>query len=62
MSDRRISDADVEAIAEAIREKMMERFYSDLGKGVWGWMKKIIITAIFALAAYGAARGYESGR
>lgn len=62
MSERKISDSDVEAIAEAINEKMMERFYTNIGKGVWAWARKIIITAILVTAAYGAAKGYETNR
>lgn len=58
MEKRNITDADVEAIAEAIRDKMIIQFYQDLGQGVWGWFRRIIVGAAFALAAYGAAKGY----
>ncbi len=55
--DRMLSDEDVEAIAEKVLEKWEERFYQQVGKGVWGVVWKAIIVATIALASWGAATG-----
>jgi hypothetical protein len=57
--ERKITDADVDAIAEAIREKMLERFYQDLGYGVWFWIKRGIFGAVMVLAAWGAYKSHQ---
>ena len=55
--DRTLTDADVAAIADALESKLESRFYSNLGKGVWGIVWKLIMAALLILAAYGAAKG-----
>lgn len=57
---RTLTDADVEAIAEALKGSFKEDFYSDLGKGVFALFKKVFYILIVAVAAYGAAKGIES--
>ena len=57
--ERKITDADVDAITESLRRKIITEFYQDLGKGVWGWVWKVIVMAIVGIAAYGAARGLK---
>lgn len=54
---RVLTDADVNAIAEALRVKVKEDFYHDLGRGVWGMAWKAIILGIVSVAAYGAIKG-----
>lgn len=58
MTERNLTDADVEALTEALREKVIKSFYQDLGRGVWGLAWKAIIVAVVAIAAYGAMRGH----
>lgn len=53
MSDRTLTDADVEAIASSLEKRLVENFYRDIGKGVWGFAKKTLIALILMLAAYG---------
>lgn len=57
MENRNLTDADVEAITEALREKMIEQFYTDLGRGVWSAAWRTIVVVLIAIAAYGAAKG-----
>lgn len=53
MSQRTISDEDAEAIAAALEERLMRKFYADLGKGVWAMAWKALIVLIVGIAGYG---------
>ncbi|MRW88882.1 hypothetical protein GJ699_02670 [Duganella sp. FT80W] len=55
--DRKLTDADVEAIVQLLDKKVTERFYSDLGRGVMGLVWKAIVVAIVGVAAYGSLKG-----
>jgi hypothetical protein len=57
--DRKLTDADVEAIVKLLDKKVTERFYSDLGRGVWGMLWKAIIVTIVSIAAYGSMKGIK---
>ncbi|MYM31478.1 hypothetical protein GTP58_24395 [Duganella sp. CY15W] len=57
--DRKLSDADVNAIVDQLETKVAERFYGDLGRGVWGVVWKAIIVAIVGIAAYGSMKGIK---
>jgi hypothetical protein len=57
-SSRTISDADVDAITEALREKVIEGLYRDLGKGIWGLVWRGVVVALIAIAAFGAVKNY----
>ncbi len=50
---RNLTDADVEAIADALKERIKEEFYTDLGKGVWAAAWKAIVMVLIGLAYYG---------
>jgi len=50
---RNLTDDDVDAIVEAFSKKMRDEFYKDLGRGVWAAVKKVLILALCAVAAYG---------
>lgn len=53
--NRTLTDADVEAILEQAEK----RFYSNLGKGVWGLVWKALILALVAIAATGYLKGVK---
>lgn len=57
--ERKLSDADVEAIVQLLDKKVTERFYSDLGRGVWAMLWKVIIVTIVGIAAYGSLKGMK---
>lgn len=57
--DRKLTDADVEAIVLLLDKKVTERFYSDLGRGVWGMLWKAIVVTIVGIAAYGSLKGMK---
>jgi len=60
MSDRTLTDADVQAIVSAFERRMTEKFYRDLGKGLLGLVWKGLLGALLFIAAYGAYRGNGS--
>lgn len=55
--ERTLSDADVEAIADLVLEKLENKVYHDFGKGVWSIVSKVLLAGLLAFAAYGAATG-----
>lgn len=57
--DRKLSDADIEAILNQVEQRVAARFYSDLGRGVWGMVWKALLLAMVAVAAYGSVKGYK---
>lgn len=52
--DRKLSNADVEAIAVALKAAIVEDFKLDVGNAVVGWFKKLAIAVLIALAIHGA--------
>lgn len=54
---RTLTSADVEAITEALREKVIEEFYQDLGRGIWGLVWRGVVIAMVSIAAWGAIKG-----
>jgi len=58
MDDRTLTDADIKALADELEERLANRFYSHLGKGIWGVAWKVIIVGICTLAAYGYYKGH----
>ena len=59
MPERNLTDADVEALANALKDKIVHEFYRDLGQGVWSWVVKIVFAAMIGLASYGAMKGSQ---
>lgn len=56
---RTLTDADIEAIVKQAEAAFIARFYSDLGKGVWGILWKALIMAAIGIAAYGGYKGIK---
>lgn len=54
MSDRTLTDRDVEAIAGALKAAIVEDFKLDVGNAVLAWFKKIALGVLLALALHGA--------
>lgn len=59
--NRNLTDADVEAmsarVADIIEKRIEERFYTNIGRGVWAAAWRIILAALLVIAAYGAVKG-----
>jgi hypothetical protein len=56
---RTLSDADVDAIAAALESRFVERFYGNVGRGVWGLAWRAIVVTIAAIAIYGSVKGMK---
>lgn len=56
---RNLSDEDVSAITDALEARLVERFYVNLGKGLWSQLWKILVAVALALSVYGAAKGWK---
>ena len=56
---RNLTDSDVEAIVDALEERITKKFYTDLGKGVWASVWRAIVTVALIVAAYGASKGFS---
>jgi hypothetical protein len=57
--ERKLSDDDVRAIVDEMEQRMTERFYGDIGRGVWAVVWKAIIAALVLVAAYGSTKGFK---
>jgi len=57
--NRALTDDDVKALADEFEQRLVARFYDNLGRGVWGLMWKAMIGAIVIVAAYGAVKGVK---
>lgn len=55
---RMLTDEDVKAVADELEHRLVARFYSNLGRGVWSLVWKAVVVGLLALAAYG---GLKSG-
>lgn len=55
--DRALTDSDIRALADELERQLTERFYTNLGRGLWSIVWRALVGAAVALAAYGAAKG-----
>lgn len=56
-NNRNFSDQDITAIADEMEKRIINHFYNDLGRGVWGMVRRALIIAAVAIAAYGSIKG-----
>lgn len=56
---RLLTDGDVDAIVNALERRMTEKFYADLGRGLWAYVRKGLLLALLSVAAYGAWKGIK---
>lgn len=52
--NRSLTDADIQALTDALLERAKGEFYKDLGRGFWGLAWRGAVVALLAVAAYGA--------
>ncbi len=57
---RNLTDEDVKAIVNELQRSLKSTFYTDIGKGFFGFIKGLMWLGALALAAYGASKGIES--
>jgi len=51
---RNLTNDDVKALADEMEARLVSRFYSNLGRGVWELAWKAAVLCIVAVAVYGA--------
>jgi hypothetical protein len=58
MSDtpRNLTEDDVVAVVDELERRIVERFFSNVGKGVWQLVWRALIALMVLLAAYGAIK------
>jgi hypothetical protein len=52
----RLTEADVQAIAKALEARIVARFYTRLGQGVWGFVWKSMVIVLVSFAVWGAVK------
>lgn len=55
--NRALTDDDIAALADEFESRLVARFYSNLGRGIWGMVWRGIVGAAALVAAYGALKG-----
>jgi len=55
--DRSLTNADVKKIVDCLEQRIEQRFYINLGKGVWSFVWRAAAVGLLALAAYGHFKG-----
>ena len=56
---RNLTEQDVNAVVDELERRMVDRFFSNVGKGVWNLVWRALVVIMVVLAAYGAARGVK---
>lgn len=56
MENRNLTDEDVNAIVAQIKSELIDDFYGEVGRGVWGWAKRAFWSILLILAVYGMAQ------
>lgn len=57
--DRNLTDDDVKALADELEGRLANRFYGNLGRGIWSLAWKGIILIILLLIAFGSTKGIK---
>jgi len=55
--ERALTDEDVKKIVDCLEDRIEQRFYVNLGKGIWAFVWRAAIAALLALAAWGHYKG-----
>jgi hypothetical protein len=58
-NNRTLTDDDIAAIVKGLEHRLEDRFYKDVGRGVWAVVWKGLLMAMIGLAAYGATKGIK---
>ena len=50
---RALTDDDVKKIVDCLEDRLEQRFYVNLGKGIWAFVWRAAIAGLLVLAAWG---------
>lgn len=56
---RNLTDDDVKALADELENRLADRFYGNLGRGLWALAWKAVIGAMLGIIAYGSLKGFK---
>jgi len=56
---RTLTEGDIQAFADEMEKRMAARFYTNIGRGVWGLVWRALVAALLATAAYGSIKGIK---
>lgn len=54
---RTLTDDDVKKIVDCLEDRLEQRFYINLGKGIWAFVWRAAIAGLLVLAAWGHYKG-----
>lgn len=58
----KLSEEDIEKIVNKIEERFEQKFYLNLGKGLWNIVWRLAVLTIIGIAAYGTLHGGVSSK
>ncbi|MBU3992579.1 MAG: hypothetical protein KKA12_08570 [Alphaproteobacteria bacterium] len=53
MTNRNLTDDDVDAIVQQLKSELITDFYGEVGRGVWAWFRKVFWATLLIVAVYG---------
>lgn len=53
---RTLTDEDIEAITNKLRQELVKQFYHDVGRGAWKLLWQTFVALMLMIAAYGAVK------
>jgi len=56
---RNLTEEDVNAVVDELERRIVERFFSNVGKGVWNLVWRALVVVMAVIAAYGATKGMK---
>lgn len=59
MTERKLTDADVAAIVEKLKEDIAKDLFAEAGKGLWQTIRKALFWLLLALAAVNLSGGKD---
>jgi len=54
---RALTDDDVKKIVDCLEDRLEQRFYINLGRGIWAFVWRAAVAGLLALAAWGHYKG-----
>jgi hypothetical protein len=59
MPERNLTEADVDAIADALESRFMQRIDEQIGRGIRGWLMKVVMISVVYLLYMAYAKGIK---
>jgi hypothetical protein len=56
--ERALTEADIKALADELEDRLVRRFYTNLGRGLWGLIWRAFMLGMLGLAACGGMKNH----